>query len=162
MYNNLLNNNTNIIMLIMTLIIIGLLIYIIKITKKENKEGFATVSSTFGGLVFSADDTTTPKKLNIMGDIATTGTITSNSIKIGEATLSWDPSTNRLLIDKGFRSPVGASVSGDFLVDNVKAVNVTATNQLIGLNTFIGAPLRNAAGEWAKGSQVLAPGMLLQ
>ena len=166
MYNNILNN-TNTIMLIMALIIIGLMIYIIKISRKETKEGFAPLPiTTYGGVSFAADTTT--NMLNITGDISSNGVITANSVKIGGATLSWDPAINRLVIDKGFRSPVGASVSGDFLVDTVKAINVFATNQiksdnqLVGSNTFIGAPLRNAAGEWAKGSQVFSPGMLLQ
>ena len=65
MFNNILNNNTNIIMIIMALIIIILLIYITKLLRKENKEGFANASSTFGGMTFTWDEAT--KTLNMDG-----------------------------------------------------------------------------------------------
>lgn len=121
--NNILNNNTNIIMIIMALILIGLMIYIIKITRKENKEGFANASSTFGGMTFDWDETSktlniTGGKVNIPGitklsntDISgatkingaiidMSGNITVNSIKIGNGEISWDNVNNRLYINK--------------------------------------------------------------
>jgi hypothetical protein len=64
-------------MIIMALIIIGLLLYIIKNSRKENKEGFANASSTFGGMTFTWNEAT--KKLNITGgDIVLNGTISSS------------------------------------------------------------------------------------
>ena len=151
--NNILNNNTNIIMIIMALILIGLMIYIIKITRKENKEGFANASSTFGGMTFDWDETSktlniTGGKVNIPGitklsntDISgatningniidTSGnlfnnSISTNSIKIGGATLSWDSVNNRLVLDKGIQVADNINTSKNINASLIYANNIT-------------------------------------